>query len=41
MTTHVQDPADHRAFKEQLYEQFSRIGKALSNPHRIELLERT
>jgi rhodanese-related sulfurtransferase/DNA-binding MarR family transcriptional regulator len=37
--TSVQDPADHRAFKYQLYEQFSRIGKAISNPHRIELLD--
>jgi DNA-binding transcriptional ArsR family regulator/rhodanese-related sulfurtransferase len=29
----------HRAFKERLYGQFARIGKALSNPHRLELLE--
>ena len=28
-----------RAFKNQLYEQFARIGKALSSPHRLELLE--
>lgn len=28
-----------RQFKDQLYEQFARIGKALSNPHRLELLE--
>ena len=28
-----------RAFKNQLYEQFARIGKALANPHRLELLE--
>jgi rhodanese-related sulfurtransferase/DNA-binding MarR family transcriptional regulator len=26
-------------FKDQLYEQFARIGKALSNPHRLELVE--
>ena len=31
--------ADKRAFKDQLYEQFARIGKALANPHRLELLE--
>ncbi len=28
-----------RAFKNQLYEQFARIGKAVANPHRLELLE--
>lgn len=28
-----------RQFKDQLYEQFARIGKAFSNPHRLELLE--
>jgi rhodanese-related sulfurtransferase len=28
-----------REFKDQLYEQFARIGKALSNPHRLELVE--
>ena len=28
-----------RHFKDQLYAQFARIGKALSNPHRLELLE--
>lgn len=31
--------AEKRAFKDQLYEQFARIGKALANPHRLELLE--
>jgi len=30
---------EKRAFKDQLYEQFARIGKALANPHRLELLE--
>ncbi len=30
---------DKRAFKDQLYQQFARIGKALASPHRIELLE--
>jgi DNA-binding transcriptional ArsR family regulator len=30
---------DKRAFKNQLYEQFARIGKALANPHRLELLD--
>src|SRR5215217_1528281 len=29
----------HRAFKDQLYEQFARIGRALANPHRLELLD--
>jgi rhodanese-related sulfurtransferase len=28
-----------RQFKDELYEQFARIGKALSNPHRLELVE--
>src|SRR5262245_51268708 len=31
--------ADHRVFKDRLYGQFARIGKALGNPHRLELLE--
>jgi DNA-binding transcriptional ArsR family regulator len=31
--------AAHRAFKDDLYAQLARVGKALSNPHRIELLE--
>lgn len=31
--------ATHRDFKNRLYAQFARIGKALSSPHRIELLE--
>jgi rhodanese-related sulfurtransferase/DNA-binding transcriptional ArsR family regulator len=29
----------HRDFKNRLYDQFARIGKALSSPHRLELLE--
>lgn len=29
----------HRDFKNRLYGQFARIGKALSSPHRLELLE--
>jgi rhodanese-related sulfurtransferase/DNA-binding transcriptional ArsR family regulator len=29
----------HRAFKARLYGQFARIGKAISSPHRLELLE--
>ncbi|MEO8180444.1 MAG: metalloregulator ArsR/SmtB family transcription factor [Deltaproteobacteria bacterium] len=29
----------HRAFKDGLYGQFARIGKALASPHRLELLE--
>lgn len=31
--------AAHRTFKDRLYGQFARIGKALGNPHRLELLE--
>lgn len=30
---------DKRAFKDQLYGQFARVGKALSSPNRIELME--
>src|SRR5882672_1512372 len=29
----------HRQFKDRLYSQFARIGKALSSPHRLEILE--
>ena len=29
----------HREFKDQLYAQFARIGKALASPHRLEILE--
>jgi len=29
----------HREFKNRLYAQFARIGKALANPHRLEVLE--
>jgi rhodanese-related sulfurtransferase len=29
----------HREFKDQLYAQFARIGKALADPHRLELLD--
>jgi rhodanese-related sulfurtransferase/DNA-binding transcriptional ArsR family regulator len=32
-------PDTHRDFKNRLYGQFARIGKALSSPHRLELLE--
>jgi len=31
--------AGHRTFKDGLYGQFARIGKAVASPHRIELLE--
>jgi rhodanese-related sulfurtransferase len=31
--------SDHRAFKDLLYEQFARVGKAVANPHRLELLD--
>lgn len=30
---------EHGAFKDELFEQFARIGKALANPHRLELLD--
>src|SRR5918993_3068685 len=29
----------HRLFKDQLFEQFARVGKALANPHRLELVD--
>src|SRR3984893_17361681 len=32
-------PEAHREFKDRLYGQFARIGKALSSPHRLEMLE--
>src|SRR5512145_3120448 len=32
------DPA-HRRFKDRLYGLYARIGKALGNPHRLEVLE--
>lgn len=31
--------APHRAFKDRLYGQLALVGKALANPHRLELLE--
>ena len=31
--------AAHRLFKDRLYTQFARVGKAIGNPHRLELLE--
>ncbi|MEO8681482.1 MAG: metalloregulator ArsR/SmtB family transcription factor [Vicinamibacterales bacterium] len=31
--------AAHRRFKDRLYGQFARLGKALANPHRLELLD--
>jgi len=30
---------NHRAFKDGLYGLYARIGKGLSNPHRLEMLE--
>jgi rhodanese-related sulfurtransferase/DNA-binding transcriptional ArsR family regulator len=33
------DHQAHRAFKEQLYAQFARLGRALANPHRLELVD--
>jgi rhodanese-related sulfurtransferase len=33
------EPSEKRRFKTLLYEQFARMGKALSSPHRLELLD--
>ena len=33
------EPMTKRQFKDSLYEQFARIGRALANPHRLELLD--
>ncbi len=30
---------EHREFKDQLFEQFARLGRALANPHRLELID--
>ena len=30
---------NHREFKDLLYDQFARVGKAVANPHRLELLD--
>src|SRR3977135_2521893 len=35
----IMAPDPHREFKDRLYGQFARIGKALSSPHRLEMLE--
>jgi rhodanese-related sulfurtransferase len=35
----IMPPNPHREFKNRLYGQFARIGKALASPHRLELLE--
>ena len=32
-------PESHRAFKNRLYAQFARVGKAIASPRRLELLE--
>src|SRR5258708_33828840 len=32
-------PVDQRALKTAMYEQFARVGKALANPARLELLD--
>src|SRR6185295_12722723 len=32
-------PTDKRAIKSALYEEFARVGKALSSPHRLEILD--
>ena len=33
------DAAAHREFKDQLFEQFSRVGKALASPKRLEIVD--
>lgn len=33
------DVDDHRAFKDELYEEFARVGKALASPKRLEILD--
>jgi rhodanese-related sulfurtransferase len=33
------NPAAHREFKDRLFEQFARIGKALASPKRLEILD--
>jgi rhodanese-related sulfurtransferase/biotin operon repressor len=35
----MRNDAAHRAFKDRLYGQFARIGKALASPHRLEILD--
>jgi rhodanese-related sulfurtransferase len=35
----MNNSSDHREFKDQLYEQFARMAKALANPHRLELID--
>jgi rhodanese-related sulfurtransferase len=30
---------EHRQFKDRLYEQFARVGRALANPHRLEFID--
>jgi hypothetical protein len=35
----MSDKSSNRAFKDAIYEQFGRVGKAVSSPRRIELLD--
>ena len=35
----IDDPKAHREFKNRLYGQLARLGKALASPHRVEFLE--
>lgn len=35
----IDDPEEHRAFKDDLYEAFARVGKALAGPKRLEMLD--
>lgn len=39
MTLDAIDPDEHRRFKDELYTEFARVGKALSSPKRLELLD--
>jgi rhodanese-related sulfurtransferase len=36
---YIESMNDHREFKDSLYEQFARVGRAVANPHRLELLD--
>ena len=33
------DPTEHREFKDRLFEQFARVGKALASPKRLEIVD--
>jgi DNA-binding transcriptional ArsR family regulator len=35
----IMKPIDHRAFKDQVFEQFARIAKAMASPKRLEIID--